>query len=212
MPGGYTLAWALPDEGLWGGSGAADAGRVTPPRYDRHGWKPGDGVFNSVAMDFRTVDNSPYVADAGGEELTLVTGHGQADSPAWRVCACTCATRIPPLLGPGRTTSTSATSSAPGSRYGPLAGQHLRATSANNPGSSPIAWTAHGFLISVSIDSRLTFAGPISPTPTPRRRAMGPQSGASAGGPPLVCEDGEDELVSPLPFDELASDEVCLLA
>jgi arginase len=29
---------------------AHDAGCVTPPRYDRRGWQPGDGVFNAAAM------------------------------------------------------------------------------------------------------------------------------------------------------------------
>ena len=28
---------------------------MTPPRYDREGWKPGDGVFNAAAMASYTV-------------------------------------------------------------------------------------------------------------------------------------------------------------
>ncbi|HWD79474.1 MAG TPA: arginase family protein, partial [Kribbella sp.] len=105
---------------------------MTPPRYDVHGWKPGDGVFNAAGIaaytvrladrvagfvaredfvvllggecsnllgpalglkrlgryglvyldghsDFRTTENSPHVAAAGGEALALVTGRGQDD-------------------------------------------------------------------------------------------------------------------------------------
>lgn len=50
VPGCYKLAGALRDCGFVRRLGADDAGCVTPPRYDRSGWKPGDGVFNAAAM------------------------------------------------------------------------------------------------------------------------------------------------------------------
>ena len=50
VPGCYKLAGALRDQGFVTRIGAADAGYVTPPRYDRGDWKPGDGVFNAAAM------------------------------------------------------------------------------------------------------------------------------------------------------------------
>lgn len=50
VPGCYKLAGALRDCGLVTRLGAGDAGYVTPPRYDRAGWKPGDGVFNAAAL------------------------------------------------------------------------------------------------------------------------------------------------------------------
>lgn len=50
VPGCYKLAGALRDQGFLQRIGAADAGCVTPPRYDRGDWKPGDGVFNAGAM------------------------------------------------------------------------------------------------------------------------------------------------------------------
>ena len=50
VPGCYKLAGALRDCSFVRRLGADDAGCVTPPRYDRDGWKPGDGVFNAGAM------------------------------------------------------------------------------------------------------------------------------------------------------------------
>jgi arginase len=50
VPGCYKLAGALRDCGLVRRLGAEDAGCVTPPRYDRAGWRPGDGVFNAAAI------------------------------------------------------------------------------------------------------------------------------------------------------------------
>jgi arginase len=44
------LAGALRDLGFVKRIGAEDAGCVTPPRYDRGDWRPGDGVFNAAAM------------------------------------------------------------------------------------------------------------------------------------------------------------------
>lgn len=50
VPGCYKLPGALRDCGLVRRLAAEDAGCVTPPRYDRGGWKPGDGVFNADAL------------------------------------------------------------------------------------------------------------------------------------------------------------------
>ncbi|MFC0628416.1 arginase family protein [Kribbella deserti] len=50
VPGCYKLAGALRDRGLVGRIGATDGGYVVPPRYDRAGWRPGDGVFNAAAI------------------------------------------------------------------------------------------------------------------------------------------------------------------
>src|SRR6266496_1971292 len=50
VPGCYKAPWALRDQGLLDRLGAADAGVVVPPRYDRDGWRPGDGVFNAPAI------------------------------------------------------------------------------------------------------------------------------------------------------------------
>ncbi|MGY0233849.1 arginase family protein [Longispora urticae] len=50
VPGCHKLAGALRDHGFVSRIGAADAGCVTPPRYDITGWKPHDGVFNAPAM------------------------------------------------------------------------------------------------------------------------------------------------------------------
>lgn len=55
LPGCYKLAGALRDAGFLRGLAADDAGCVTPPRYDRADWKPGDGVFNAAAIARYTV-------------------------------------------------------------------------------------------------------------------------------------------------------------
>ena len=55
VPGCYKLAGALRDQGFLQRIGAADAGCVTAPRYDRGDWKPGDGVFNAEAMAGYTI-------------------------------------------------------------------------------------------------------------------------------------------------------------
>jgi arginase len=44
------LAGAVRDHGLVSRLAARDAGCVTPPRYDRHGWRPGDGVANALGL------------------------------------------------------------------------------------------------------------------------------------------------------------------
>jgi arginase len=50
VPGCYKLAGALRDRGLVRRLAAEDAGYVTPPRYDRSGWRPGGGVFHAAAI------------------------------------------------------------------------------------------------------------------------------------------------------------------
>ncbi|WP_329001427.1 arginase family protein [Kribbella sp. NBC_00709] len=50
------------DLGFVGRIGAEDGGSVTPPRYDRGGWKPGDGVFNAEAMAAYTLKVADRVA------------------------------------------------------------------------------------------------------------------------------------------------------
>ncbi|MEV0289393.1 arginase family protein [Kribbella sp. NPDC050820] len=77
VPGCYKLAGAIRDQGFVQRIGAVDAGYVTPPRYDRAGWKPGDGVFNAAAMASYTVkladrltklfDEDRFVVLLGGE-------------------------------------------------------------------------------------------------------------------------------------------------
>jgi arginase len=82
VPGCYKLAGAVRDQGFVGRIGASDAGCVTPPRYDRQGWKPGDGVFNAAAMAAYTVkladrltklfDEDQFVVLLGGECSNLL--------------------------------------------------------------------------------------------------------------------------------------------
>jgi arginase len=77
VPGCYKLAGALRDQGLLRRIGASDGGCVTPPRYDREGWEPGDGVFNATAIATYTVkladrlaklfDEGKFVVLLGGE-------------------------------------------------------------------------------------------------------------------------------------------------
>jgi arginase len=82
VPGCYKLAGALRDQGLLPRINASDGGCVTPPRYDREGWKPGDGVFNAAAMASYTVrladrltklfDDQRFVVLLGGECSNLL--------------------------------------------------------------------------------------------------------------------------------------------
>lgn len=65
VPGCYKLAGALRDCGIIARLGAEDAGCVTPPRYDRHDWKPGDGVANAAGLRAYT----PRLADRAGALL-----------------------------------------------------------------------------------------------------------------------------------------------
>ena len=82
VPGCYKLAGALRDQGFLGRIGADDAGCVTPPRYDRGDWQPGDGVFNAAAMAPYSVkladrvgallDEGKFVVLLGGECSNLL--------------------------------------------------------------------------------------------------------------------------------------------
>jgi len=82
VPGCYKLAGAIRDQGFLQRIGAGDAGCVTPPRYDREGWKPGDGVFNAEGMAAYTVkladrltklfDEDRFVVLLGGECSNLL--------------------------------------------------------------------------------------------------------------------------------------------
>ncbi|WP_238331936.1 arginase family protein [Kribbella jejuensis] len=64
------------DQGFLPRVGAVDGGCVTPPRYDVHGWKPGDGVFNAAAMAAYTVRLADRVASfvARGDFVVLLGG------------------------------------------------------------------------------------------------------------------------------------------
>jgi arginase len=82
VPGCYKLAGALRDQGFVTRISAEDAGCVTPPRYDRGDWKPGDGVFNAEAMATYTsrladrlgklLDDDKFVVLLGGECSNLL--------------------------------------------------------------------------------------------------------------------------------------------
>ncbi|GAA1557060.1 arginase family protein [Kribbella hippodromi] len=82
VPGCYKLAGAVRDLGFVGRIGAEDGGYVTPPRYDRGGWKPGDGVFNAGAIATYTtrladrierfVEQGQFVVVLGGECSNLL--------------------------------------------------------------------------------------------------------------------------------------------
>jgi arginase len=75
VPGCYKLAGAVRDTGLVRNLGARDAGCVTPPRYDRHDWQPGDGVANAsglAAYTPRLADRVGALVDSG--EFAVVLG------------------------------------------------------------------------------------------------------------------------------------------
>jgi arginase len=66
-PGCYKLAGALRDHKLLDRLGAEDAGYVTPPRYDRQDWTPGDGVANAsgiASYSVRLADRVGLLVDA----------------------------------------------------------------------------------------------------------------------------------------------------
>ena len=74
VPGCYKLAGALRDNGLLARLDAEDAGCVTPPRYDRGGWRPGDGVFNAPAIaaySRRLAGRLANILDAGRFAVVL---------------------------------------------------------------------------------------------------------------------------------------------
>ena len=62
VPGCYKLAGALRDRGLIARLGARDAGYVTPPRYDRHDWKPGEAC--SMPQRWRRTPGSSPIGSA----------------------------------------------------------------------------------------------------------------------------------------------------
>lgn len=82
VPGCYKLAGALRDQGFVRRIGADDGGCVTPPRYDRGDWQPGDGVFNAAAIAGYTkrladrlgkyFDQGRFVVLLGGECSNLL--------------------------------------------------------------------------------------------------------------------------------------------
>lgn len=82
MPGCYKLAGAVRDQGFVRRIGASDGGYVTPPRYDRGDWKPGDGVFNAAGIASyslkvaervgKLVDEGNLVVLLGGECSNLL--------------------------------------------------------------------------------------------------------------------------------------------
>lgn len=83
VPGCYKLAGAVRNNGFVARIGAEDAGYVTPPRYDRGDWQPGDGVFNAAAMasySTRLADRLEPVFDEGrfpvvlGGECSILLG------------------------------------------------------------------------------------------------------------------------------------------
>ena len=80
VPGCYKLAGALRDQGFVQRIGAADAGCVTPPRYDREGWKPGDGVFNAEAMASYTVRLADRLTKLFDEERFVVLLGGECSN------------------------------------------------------------------------------------------------------------------------------------
>jgi arginase len=74
------LAGALRDLGFVRRIGAEDGGCVTPPRYDRGDWKPGDGVFNAAAMAAYTVRLADRVAGFVEQEKFVVLLGGECSN------------------------------------------------------------------------------------------------------------------------------------
>src|SRR5687768_12772687 len=75
VPGCYKLAGAIRDCRIIDRLRAEDAGCVTPPRYDRTQWRPGQGVANAGGLSAYT----PRLADRIGrlveaEKFPLVLG------------------------------------------------------------------------------------------------------------------------------------------
>ncbi|MFI8527024.1 arginase family protein [Promicromonospora sukumoe] len=74
VPGTYKAPGALRDQRLLNRTGAQDAGCATPPRYDRHDWRPGDGVAHApqlAAYSRRLADRVTALLDAGAFPLVL---------------------------------------------------------------------------------------------------------------------------------------------
>jgi arginase len=77
VPGCYKLAGAIRDQGFLQRIGAEDAGYVTPPRYNREGWKPGDGVFNAEEIAAYTVKLADRLSKLFDEERFVVLLGGE---------------------------------------------------------------------------------------------------------------------------------------
>ncbi|MFD8917564.1 arginase family protein [Streptomyces sp. NPDC055037] len=74
VPGCYKLAGALREQRIVQRLGAFEGGVVVPPRYDRGGWKEGDGVFNAAAIAAytpRLADRIEHHVRAGDFPLVL---------------------------------------------------------------------------------------------------------------------------------------------
>ncbi|MFG1816571.1 arginase family protein [Kribbella sp. NPDC049174] len=80
VPGCYKLAGAIRDQGFLQRIGAGDAGCVTPPRYDREGWKPGDGVFNAEGIATYTVKLADRLTKLFDEERFVVLLGGECSN------------------------------------------------------------------------------------------------------------------------------------
>ena len=78
------MAGALRDLGFLARIGAEDAGYVTPPRYDRAGWKPGDGVFNAGGIASYSVKLADRVERlvSEGKFVVLLSGECNLLGPA----------------------------------------------------------------------------------------------------------------------------------
>ena len=74
------MAGAVRDLGFLGRIGALDGGCVTPPRYERGGWTPGDGVFNAVGMAAYTVKLADRVGRFLDEEKFVVLLGGECSN------------------------------------------------------------------------------------------------------------------------------------
>ncbi|WP_330347610.1 arginase family protein [Streptomyces sp. NBC_00582] len=73
VPDCHKLAGALREQGVLRRLGTAEGG-VVPPRYDRGGWREGDGVFNAAALTTctrRLADRIERHVRAGGFPVVL---------------------------------------------------------------------------------------------------------------------------------------------
>lgn len=74
VPDCHKLAGALREQGVLRRLGTAEGGVVVPPRYDRGGWREGDGVFNAAALTActrRLADRIERHVRAGGFPVVL---------------------------------------------------------------------------------------------------------------------------------------------
>ncbi|MEV6414449.1 arginase family protein [Kribbella sp. NPDC051718] len=80
VPGCYKMAGAVRDQRFLERIGAADAGCVTAPRYDRGDWKPGDGVFNAAAMAGYTTKLADRIEKLLAEDRFVVLLGGECSN------------------------------------------------------------------------------------------------------------------------------------